>query len=58
MHYPKKRLCIEKDFHASHATNLVFVWNAEVLLAPVRTRKKGNDVATCVPIFKTVSLIS
>ena len=51
---------IGKDFHAYHATNLVFLWNAEVLSAPVSAWNDvvGNDVATCVPIFINVSLTS
>lgn len=35
---------IGKDFHSSSATNLVFLWNDEVLPAPVRTWKEGSDV--------------
>ena len=48
-------LAIGKDFQASHATNLVFIWNTEVFSAAVRAWKKGNDVSTCVPIFINVS---
>ena len=62
-----KRLCIfqrndsmtlEKDFHASYATNFGFLWNAEVVSGPVRAWKESNDVATYVPIFVNIWLVS
>ena len=47
-----------KDFDASQASILVFLWNAEVFPAPVRAWKKDNDAKISVPISINVSLIS
>ena len=51
-------MTLEKDFHASYATNFGFLWNAEVVSGPVRAWKKSNDVATYVPIFVNIWLVS
>ena len=49
---------IGKDFYASHAIILFFLWNSEVFSAPMKAWKKGNDAENSVGIFINVSFLS